>query len=1428
MINFGGDNVKEHKKIISVILAFIMLFSFSDLTFLNTLKVNGYAEPNVFPPANTHPRVLFTEDDIPDIKLGFSTDQNKYAYNRMQNYSLQILRDGLTGDSNGKCNTTLLAKIESVAFNYAMYGDGQYEAGTKAVTCLLKFLETCGIGTASSFGLSTVNQSRTAGYVIYVASEVYDWCYDKFTPEQRNTVISYCEALTQHMEMNYPATNMSSINSHAAEAQLLRDLLTFAIATYDERPDIWKNIGGRFYEQFVPFRALTAAAHYNLEGDSYGQYRHAWDSWAYLLITGMGAPEPYSGDDLSKVGYSSIYMRRPDGQWMRDGDTAADTTNDMWNYWADFHQIYMLDSGISGDPFIKQEYARRIKDYASFYENSPIILLATNKGEKLATQPLSFKNLPLSKYFKYPAGISVARTGWSDGVDSPDVVAEMKIGGLYVVNHQHLDSGHFQIYYKGILASDSGVYQGSQNNDNDPGGTAYNSRHHLQYACKSVAHNTMLVLDPNECTVNSSRRIYIRDGGQMVPNEGVADSNLALLENENVTSTVEAQEIDPNTPNAPDYTYIKGNLTNAYSAKVSDYKRSFMFFNMKNSEVPGVLVVFDKITSSNADFQKKWLLHGIEKPTVNGSQTIFRRTYSDATANEAYNGKMTVDTLAPTVPNINVVGGSNSDGTDSIIYDRGANTKFAGYKYDSETDEGSTWRIEVSSKSSAETDNFLNVIQVSDNDKNHYLTPTKIETTSTYGVQIGDRVATFSKSGTKLSASVTFATSGTGTLKYTLCDMIKGTWKVVSAAGTQYVVASGEGGVLSFEAPCGAIAASYYSSSSSGEKVYNPTTGNKRYYSTKIGKKFIYNKAEPMMVNDTFVMPVSTIIKYFNLKSSTMGKLTKLTDGNTTAILTEGNSNIVCTGPIQKTIPTNAPVSVDADTGEIMVPAESVINLFGGTLSFNDLSSTAFITLTNGTSPSFSVNYSIDGKNYRPIPNFDENVYEYNVQLPENVYKVKLNPVGDGEISAVEASTVIRTGTDYNPKVNRALIGDFHTQSTSTAFSTEWKLAAFTANNEVTIVNEEGICDFYYTPKVLASAKKYTINYYSKQPRLTEFITDPNNVSALGGSTYSAAFLSGGAAFNDNRTLIDTSEVSVAGENYAGRTWALANLSTELVSASMFVMPLTQMASNSSSCGNVDQNMFYFKADTPGKVVVLTTKAAGSNTSYYKNTDGWSEAAGSGGMPAGITTTLTSGISPRNKNDYSSPKYYTTAIPWKSNNNRGAQIYNTYRLVDPGITGTISSTHVDSNLYMLNYAYVKEFEAGERVYVKNPGTLSYTTSGVSGNSGNAFSVFVIWDEESRYEVDVVTSVYDDRFVLKATIGSINTPANTYDIYAAIYKSNKLVAIKKNIYQDGENLFAFDYLPDGDETIKIITLNHNLFAPLFNKVNEYDIFGEVKE
>ena len=535
----------------------------------NTLLAKYPAPP--YDPPETHPRLLFTADDIPRIRASLYHPNHKGALEQLE----WLMEGEITGDSSGKYVEKIGRQIEALAFDYII--NGNKEHGEKAVEATIRYLETVDVsGQATRYG----------GACIFRSSEVYDWCYDLLSTAQKAKIIAKCEQFANDMEMSWPPYSQGSLAGHGAEAQLLRDTLSFAIATYNERPDIWMAVGGRFFNDYIDGRNFFNKGQYALQGDGYGLYRHRWDVWSNLIIKGMGKPSPYVEEDLAKVCYSHVYLRRPDGQYMRDGDTTDDTTYGMWRLWmGNYAQVFTLDGSFINDPYLKDMSLAISPSAEPFEDGSPIAYIIADDPE---LPRASVSNFPKSKYFPGPAaGIMVARTGWDYGADSADVICEMKVGGVRQNGHQHFDAGHFQIYYKGILASDSGVYQGLQS-DNNYGGTNYNSEHRTMYMIRTIAHNSMLIYDPEEST-GTGDYTDVADGGQRAAGNGREPWNWDTIAEDYdfwYSAEVEAEEIDPENPVTPEYTYIKGDLKRAYTDKVKEFKRSFMFFNLEDKEVP--------------------------------------------------------------------------------------------------------------------------------------------------------------------------------------------------------------------------------------------------------------------------------------------------------------------------------------------------------------------------------------------------------------------------------------------------------------------------------------------------------------------------------------------------------------------------------------------------------------------------------------------------------------------------------------------------------------------------------------------------------------------------------------------------------------------------------------------------------------------------
>ncbi|GAH53877.1 unnamed protein product, partial [marine sediment metagenome] len=272
------------------------------------------------------------------------------------------------------------------------------------------------------------------------------------------------------------------------------------------------------------------------------------------------------------------------------------------------------------------------------------------------------------------------------------------------INHQHHDAGAFQIYYRGPLAIDAGMYSGTSG-----GGKGYNSPHNKNYFKRTIAHNSLLIYDPDEVfkTIGYGGKFKTEfaenDGGQRLPGDGwFAPKTLDdLLSKDYKTGKVLAQGFGPDYIQ-PDYTYLKGDITEAYSSKVKEVKRSFVFLNFDNEYIPASLIVFDKIISSNPKFRKYWLLHSIEEPEVTESEIIITRTKNGDS------GKLINTVLLPGADNsvITAVGGP---GKEFWVFGENYENEPIGGR--DPAGERGKWRIEISPSASVEEDYFLNVMQ---------------------------------------------------------------------------------------------------------------------------------------------------------------------------------------------------------------------------------------------------------------------------------------------------------------------------------------------------------------------------------------------------------------------------------------------------------------------------------------------------------------------------------------------------------------------------------------------------------------------------------------------------------------------------------------------------------------------------------------------
>lgn len=558
---------------------------------------------------------------------------------------------------------------------------------------------------------------RVTGRWMVTGAIAYDWLHPLLTKDQKDAFVKELVRLAKTLECGYPPTGQGSVTGHSSEAMIMRDLLSAGIAVYDEFPEMYDLAAGRFFREHLPARNWFYPGNAHHQGDAYGVYRFSWDLFPLWIFDRLGAGNVYHPEQRN-VPYYFLYTRRPDGQRLRSGDCYLGGTRkgQPWGVGA----AALLAASYYGDGYLLHEHLRAPggMDKDRLFE-----LLWRDP----TFQPRPPDDLPLSRHFGPPFGWTVARTGWGENA----AVAEMKVNVFNFANHQHLDAGSFQLYYRGALAIDSGLYQGSA------GG--YGSPHDKNYHWRTIAHNSLLVHDPKE----DFGRDWGNDGGQRLPNNRREPATLEVLldpKNGYQTGEVLAQGCGPD-PKAPEYTYLTGDLTRAYSSKVRQVVRSFVFLNLKNPSVPAALVVFDRVVAADPSFRKYWLLHTLEEPQVEGN----------AASVEREKGCLSLTALLPAAENLEIskVGGP---GKEFWVFGKNYSTEPTTKDGAQRSYEPGSWRLEISPRKPSEGDFFLVAMQVSDRGSNARLPVALVEEGDQAGCRVGERKVLFSRSTGRVSS----------------------------------------------------------------------------------------------------------------------------------------------------------------------------------------------------------------------------------------------------------------------------------------------------------------------------------------------------------------------------------------------------------------------------------------------------------------------------------------------------------------------------------------------------------------------------------------------------------------------------------------------------------------------------------------------------
>ena len=752
-------------------------------------------------PTNQHPRLLFTADQLGDIRDTLFAPENEAQFHFLLIYANRDTDFSLGSDSSQQDHTTVekvLQTIEAKAFLYQVTGSKTY--GIQAVEMMKQFLKKIGTVTGG-------DETRTYGLGIFTAGLVYDWCYDlisdgtsTITNDQKQLIRGVKNKLCENMEVGFPpmeSTPQYAGTGHGAERQVLRDYLAFSIAIYDEVPSWYNYVGWRIFDQFVPIRNEYYKSFYSPQGIStYLPIRFGSDLWSAWLIKTATGIFPYDSQTNMVAVMRSAYAHVTNGakDVFEEGDDEGRSGKEQLRRLA---LCSMISGYIFNDP-IAMSWAE-YSDYA--YINATYYIIMKSSGVE-ADWETRYYGMPLILYNGGYLGQFIVHSSWEE--TSASVL--MKIGERTTGNHDHDDAGSFQIYYKGPLAVDSGFYD------------KYGSDHWSLYHQRTIAHNSIVLYRHNGDTTTLLQQ---RETGEFTSN----NVNDWLNNDDFKTGEIKGHEFKYTDSylNHPKYAYIAGDISAAYesSAYVTRLDRRMLaVYDTNNPSVPLYFFVYDYIVAQNNYDEKTFLLHVKEAPVVSSDK---HSAYVDSGKggrlvwqcvlcgdNDNYAIDNTNGGKVPNLPKNNRnflineeqihAGKKNDDGEFTVYY----------------TDD--YWgRLELKPDSNARNKHqqMLNVFFVCDTSSGmtaSSLPAQRFASSKIQGVAIGNTAAVFVTQEQPINQSFGFYTTGVSTtsLNYYVSNVAPGNWRVTTGnQAPQIVTATEEGKFIDFSGSNGTVILEY-------------------------------------------------------------------------------------------------------------------------------------------------------------------------------------------------------------------------------------------------------------------------------------------------------------------------------------------------------------------------------------------------------------------------------------------------------------------------------------------------------------------------------------------------------------------------------------------------------------------------------------------
>ena len=643
-----------------------------------------------------HPRLFVTKEDIPNIKSAAKTSARNTYWQTKEDVD-NLLHGSISFPNptaeNGTENGWVISKVSQVAMLYLITGKKEYLDYTK------KFLQKI----IEYYRIRIDNNLNADWYVFPQISTLcaYDWIYDALTQDEREKIgkplYQVMMDIAWHGEGLRPQRireNTGGYNTgfYGTDALPWYIAITFYNDGIDDaRCEKMFQKGLQLNMKMTQFRSELIGKN---GGGSTGCVGYALGAYPVADFNFIRSYRAATGIDMSqKLDYVLGYLNFID--WNRLPG------NREFGFGDSYHYDCLLP---------EKEINYHLREIATLYGSSPNVQrLLGLFNKKNYTERLPFMPF-LQKYPQGTPGASSSGKGamyfdgtgeviMRSGTGADDTYALFVSGGR-TSYHKHFDNNHFTIYKKGYRALDTGTRP-------EPGW------HLSHYYARTVAHNCVTIRMPDE------RMPGYWGGGastenkfEPIPNDGGQSSTLGSVLKEMRTTD--------------DYVYLASDATKSYnSKKASLVVREFIYF------YPDLFVVFDRVTATDKNYPKTWLIHTINEPAMKSD-----REFSETSDG----GKMICRTLYPANAMLTKIGGSGKD-----FWSDGRNwplPKLTPQEYGYNMNlppvnhpQLGHWRMEVSPQTASKEDLFMHIIQVGDKNLSDLPDTETFETATQIGVK---------------------------------------------------------------------------------------------------------------------------------------------------------------------------------------------------------------------------------------------------------------------------------------------------------------------------------------------------------------------------------------------------------------------------------------------------------------------------------------------------------------------------------------------------------------------------------------------------------------------------------------------------------------------------------------------------------------------